>query len=337
MSMNINILVAGATGLVGSTMFRLLESRAYAASLKIYPVASERSKGKQITFRNQKLDILLMEEALEVAGHAGVALFSAGSAFSMEWAPVLAQHRMRVIDNSSAWRMHQDVPLIVPEINPAALQPAHHIIANPNCSTIQMVMALKPLHDMWGLREVVVSTYQAVTGTGYKAVKQLEEERKGQKPLEAAYPYPIDLNLIPQVDIFLDDGFTKEELKMRQESRKIMNLQDLKIAATCVRVPVMGGHSESVAATFGSEVSVQDAREALRRMPGVCLMDDPSAKHYPMPLYCNDRDEVFVGRLRKDPDDPKRLHLWIVADNLRKGAATNAIQILELLIARGWA
>lgn len=330
------VIVAGATGLVGSVMIRLLESQPYAHSVELYPVASERSRGQEISFRNGNVRVDLMAEVVEKWNGGGVALFSAGSGFSLEWAPRLAEKGIRVIDNSSAWRMDPLVPLIIPEINPHVLKSSHLIIANPNCSTIQMLMALKPLHDMWHLEEVVVSTYQAVTGTGYKAVRQLEEERQGRFPSEPAYPYPIDLNLIPQVDVFLDDGFTKEEQKMRQESQKILQLPTLRVAATCVRVPVLGGHSESVTATFKENVNLQEARLALQRMPGVVVMDEPSSRIYPMPLNSKDRDEVFVGRLRKDPDKPNRLHLWVVADNLRKGAATNALQILNLLIARGW-
>lgn len=331
------VIVAGATGLVGSTMVRLLEAQSYAESVELYPVASERSRGREIPFRKHTKRVRLMADILEEWHGDGIALFSAGSAFSMEWAPRLAERGIRVIDNSSAWRMDPTVPLIIPEINPKDLLKSHYIIANPNCSTIQMLMALKPLHDLWQLEEVVVSTYQAVTGTGYKAVRQLEDERQGRAPAEPAYPYPIDLNVIPQVDVFLEDGFTKEELKMRQESQKILGLTTLKVAATCVRVPVMGGHSLSVSATFKEEVNLREARQALQRMPGVVLLDEPSSRIYPMPLHCRDRDEVFVGRLRKDPDYPSRMHLWVVADNLRKGAASNALQILNLLVARGWA
>lgn len=328
------ILIGGATGLVGSTMLKVLEEYPWARSVEnIIPVASERSRGRPIEFRGEHLEVLSMEEALDQKPDA--ALFSAGSAFSMEWAPRLAKMGIPVVDNSSAWRMDPTVPLIIPEINAHHLQPHHRIIANPNCSTIQMLMVLKPLHDAYGLEEVVVSTYQAVTGTGYKAVRQLMSERAGAYPTEKAYIHPIDLNLIPQVDVFLDNGFTREEMKMRNESQKIMDLPELRVAATCVRVPVMGGHSESVCAHFQRPPDVEECRDLLLRMPGVVIMDTPTEGLYPMPVQAAGRNEVFVGRLRRDLDHPHRVHMWVVSDNLRKGAAWNAVQILQLLSARG--
>lgn len=328
------VIVAGATGLVGSEMLKVLEERWPAGTMDLIPVASERSAGREVFFSGKHFRVVTMEDALGLGAEA--ALFSAGSAFSLEWGPRLAEKRVRVIDNSSAWRMDPGVPLVVPEINPMDLKKDHFLIANPNCSTIQMLMALKPLHDAWGLEEVVVSTYQAVTGTGRKALQQLEDERMARSCASPAYPYPIDLNLIPQVDVFLDNGYTKEELKMRQESQKILHLPVLRVSATCVRVPITGGHSESIAATFRQDVSVEEARLLLGRMPGVSLLDEPEKRVYPMPLYCRGKNEVFVGRLRRDPDHSRRLHLWVVADNLRKGAATNAVQILEFIRAQGW-
>ncbi|MCX7769003.1 MAG: aspartate-semialdehyde dehydrogenase [Flavobacteriales bacterium] len=328
------ILIGGATGLVGSTMLKVLEEYPWARTVEnIIPVASERSRGRLIEFRGEALEVITMEEALDQKPDA--ALFSAGSAFSIEWAPRLAKMGIPVVDNSSAWRMDPSVPLIIPEINPHHLKTHHRIVANPNCSTIQMLMALKPLHDAYGLEEVVVSTYQAVTGTGYKAVRQLMSERAGNPPSEMAYAYTIDLNLIPQVDVFLDNGFTREEMKMRNETRKIMDLPELRVAATCVRVPVMGGHSESVCAHFQHFPNVEECRDLLRRMPGVVILDNPLEGLYPMPIQASGRNEVFVGRLRQDLDNPYRLHMWVVSDNLRKGAAWNAVQILQLLAARG--
>jgi aspartate-semialdehyde dehydrogenase len=326
------VAIVGATGLVGSTMMRVLEERQFPVT-ELLPIASERSVGGKVTFAGKKHTILTADEA--IAGKPSLALFSAGGAPSLKLAPRFAAIGCRVVDNSSAWRMDPSKKLIVPEVNGDVLEEQDFIIANPNCSTIQLVMALKPLHERWGVRRVVVSTYQSVTGTGQKAVKQLLSERAGSKEL-GVYPYPIDLNLIPQIDVFVEGGITKEEQKMIQETRKIMGDENMRVSATCVRVPVMGGHSESVNIELKQAFEMAELRAALAAMPGIVLRDDPAAGEYPMPLDCAGKDEVFVGRIRRDESQPHTLNCWIVADNLRKGAATNAVQIAELLLKRGW-
>lgn len=324
------VAVVGATGLVGGVMNRVLEERGFPVT-EYLPVASERSVGKEIVFQDRTHRIIGLEEA--VARKPDIALFSAGGATSLAWAPRFAEAGTRVIDNSSAWRMDPHIRLIVPEINAALLGPDDYIIANPNCSTIQMVMVLAPLHRVFGLDRVVVSTYQSITGTGVKAVRQYEMERKefSLDPDQMAYPWPIFGNCIPHCDSFLDNGYTKEEMKLVHETRKILGDEGLRITATAVRVPVQGGHSESVNASFRKPFDLADVREILRDTSGVVLMDDPGRNEYPMPMRSQDRDEVFVGRLRMDYSQPQTLNCWIVADNLRKGAATNAVQIAEYL------
>jgi aspartate-semialdehyde dehydrogenase len=294
-------------------------------------VATAKSVGGTISFKGKDIVIIGMEEA--IARRPDVALFSAGGSTSLEWAPRFAEVGCTVIDNSSAWRMEPDKPLVVPEVNGHLLTAKDRIIANPNCSTIQLVMALAPLHAVFGVERVVVSTYQAVTGTGMKAVQQLENERMGIKG-DMAYPFPIDRNVIPRCDVFTDNGYTKEEMKLVNETRKILD-PAIRVTATAVRVPVTGGHSESVNIEFAREFELEAARDLLRAAPGVLLLDDPAHDSYPMPIIAEGRDEVFVGRLRRDETQPRTLNLWIVADNLRKGAATNAVQIAELLMRAG--
>lgn len=326
------IAVVGATGLVGSKMLQVLAERNFPIS-ELIPVASEKSIGKEITFRGKKYKIQSMEDA--IAAKPAIAIFSAGGSTSLEWAPKFAANQTFVIDNSSAWRMKENIPLIVPEVNADAISQTDYIIANPNCSTIQMVVALKPLHIQYHLKRVVVSTYQSVTGTGQKAVKQMMDERAGN-PVDAVYPYQIDMNVLPHIDVFLEDGYTKEEQKMMLETKKIMNLPDLKITATTVRVPTMGGHSESINATFESPINLSEIRNILSQSEGIILQDDPSKLLYPMPLTAQDKDEVFVGRLRIDNSCDNTLNMWVVSDNLRKGAATNAVQIAEYLVKKGF-
>jgi aspartate-semialdehyde dehydrogenase len=325
------VAIVGATGLVGSEMLRVLE-RSTLPIDAVIPVASERSVGKKVLYKGMEVPVVSVEDAL-TAGPT-YALFSAGGGTSLALTPRFAEAGIIVIDNSSAWRMDPAVPLVVPEVNPGAVLGHHRIIANPNCSTIQMVVALQPLHAAWGLERVIVSTYQSVTGSGQKGVAQLVAERAGHHNPAQNYPYAIDLNLIPHIDAFADGGYTKEELKMVRETRKIMGLPTLKVAATTVRVPVMGGHSESVMAEFSRAVSAEGARELLAKAPGIVLQDDVAQNLYPMPLTAQGRDEVFVGRIRADLDLHNVLNLWIVADNLRKGAATNAVQIMEMLASR---
>jgi aspartate-semialdehyde dehydrogenase len=322
------VAVVGATGLVGSKMLQVLAERQFPVS-ELILVASDRSAGKKIEFSGRAYTVVNHEAA--IAAKPDVALFSAGGSTSLEWAPRYAMAGIRVIDNSSAWRMDPSKKLVVPEVNGNTLQPSDMIIANPNCSTIQMVLALKPLHDRYGIARIVVSTYQSVTGTGVKAVNQLMDERNGIDG-EKAYPYKIDLNVIPQVDVFVDNGYTKEEMKMVNETRKILGDQNIRITATTVRIPVLGGHSESVNVEFKTDFDLAEVRQLLSEMPGVVLQDDPSEKLYPMPLTAHNRDEVFVGRLRRDESQPNTLNMWIVSDNLRKGAATNAVQIAELFL-----
>ena len=324
------VAVVGATGMVGGVMLKVLEERRFPVD-ELLPVATERSVGSVVTFAGGQVSVLGMEAA--IAARPQLALFSAGGATSLEWAPRFAEVGCTVVDNSSAWRMFADKKLVVPEINGDALTAEDRIIANPNCSTIQLVIALAPLHRAFGAQRVIVSTYQSVTGTGMKAVRQMENERTGVAG-EMAYPFPIDRNVIPRCDVFTDNGYTKEEMKLVQETRKILD-PSIRVTATAVRVPVTGGHSEAVNVEFAREFDLEQVRELLRNAPGVQLLDDPEQDAYPMPLIANGRDEVFVGRLRRDETQPRTLNLWIVADNLRKGAATNAVQIAELLVARG--
>jgi aspartate-semialdehyde dehydrogenase len=323
------VAVVGATGLVGGVMLKVLEERGFPVD-ELIPVASERSAGKTVRFRGKEIAVVGMENA--IAMHPDLALFSAGGATSLEWAPRFAAVGCTVIDNSSAWRMHTDKKLVVPEVNGHLLTAEDRIVANPNCSTIQMVMALAPLHRKYGVQRVVVSTYQSVTGTGMKAVQQMEGERNGG-PTEMAYPFRIDRNVIPRCDVFTENGYTKEEMKLVNETKKILD-PSIRVTATAVRVPVTGGHSEAVNVQFAEEFDLDDVRRSLSEAPGISLLDDPARDEYPMPLIANGRDEVFVGRLRRDETQPRTLNLWIVADNLRKGAATNAVQIAELLVSR---
>jgi len=325
------IAIVGATGLVGTKMLQVLEERNFPIT-ELLPVASERSVGKSVFYKGKAFSVISAENA--ISQQPAIALFSAGGSTSLEWAPRFAEAGITVIDNSSAWRMDTGKKLIVPEINATELSASDKIIANPNCSTIQMVVALKPLHDRYGIRRIVVSTYQSVTGTGVKAVDQLMNERRGIEG-EMAYPYPIDLNVIPQVDVFLENGYTKEEMKMILETRKILGDESLQITATTVRIPVMGGHSESVNVEFKLDFTLEEIRQLLASAPGIILADDPSNKIYPMPLTAHEKDEVFVGRLRRDDSHPNTLNMWIVSDNLRKGAATNAVQIAEYLVKAG--
>ena len=326
-----NVAVVGATGLVGTRMLEILEERNFPVT-NLIPVASERSAGKKISFRGKEYNVVTPAEA--VAMKPELALFSAGGQTSLEWAPRFAEVGTTVIDNSSAWRMDPAKKLVVPEVNAHVLTAADKIIANPNCSTIQLVMVLKPLHDKYKIRRVVVSNYQSVSGTGAKAVEQLLAERN-QQPVNRVYPHPIDLNILPQIDVFTDNGYTKEEMKMVKETCKIMGDDSVRLTATTVRVPVMGGHSESVNIEFENEYTLTDIRALLNATDGIVVQDDPTTSFYPMPLYAEGNDEVFVGRLRRDETQDRTLNCWIVADNLRKGAATNAIQIAEYLVKAG--
>lgn len=327
------VAVVGATGLVGSIMLKLLAERNFPVT-ELIPVASERSVGKEIFFKGKNYKVHSMQQAIDAKPH--VALFSAGGNTSLQWAEAFANVGTFVIDNSSAWRMHPDKKLIVPEINADALTPEDKIIANPNCSTIQMVLALSGLHKEFNIKRIIVSTYQSVTGTGVKAVKQMENERNNISG-EMAYKYPIDKNCIPQIDVFTDNGYTKEEMKMVNETRKIMRDDDIQVTATCVRIPVMGGHSESVNVEFRKEFKLDAVRDILTSTPGVLVHDDIDNYIYPMPLTdSHEKDEVFVGRIRRDETQPNTLNLWIVADNLRKGAATNALQIAEYIVSKGF-
>lgn len=326
------IAVVGATGLVGTKMLQVLAERNFSVT-ELLPVASEKSVGKDVDFKGKPYKVVSMEQA--IAAKPQLALFSAGGNTSLEWAPRFAEAGITVIDNSSAWRMDPEKPLIVPEVNAHVLRATDKIIANPNCSTIQMVVALKPLHDKYKIKRVIVSTYQSVTGTGKKAVDQLFNERSG-KDGEMAYKYRIDLNALPQVDVFLDNGYTKEEMKMINETRKIMGDDSIRMTSTTVRIPVIGGHSESVNVEFENDFDLNEIREVLSSAPGVVLQDDPSNQIYPMPLWAHEKDDVFVGRLRRDESQANTLNMWIVSDNLRKGAATNAIQIAEYLIEKGF-
>jgi aspartate-semialdehyde dehydrogenase len=328
------VAVVGATGLVGTKMLQVLAERNFPVT-ELIPVASARSVGKEVLFKGKAYKIVGMEEG--IAAKPAVAIFSAGGGTSLEWAPKFAAAGIRVIDNSSAWRMDPTKKLIVPEVNASVLTADDLIIANPNCSTIQMVVALQPLHTKYKIKRVVVSTYQSVTGTGKKAVDQLMEERKGAK-VEAgdmAYKYAIDLNAIPQIDVFLENGYTKEEMKMVKETCKIMQDDTIKVTATTVRIPVMGGHSESVNVEFENEFDLKELIAELAAAPGVVVQQNDMEQFYPMPLWAHEKDDVFVGRLRRDETQAKTLNMWIVSDNLRKGAATNAVQIAEYLASKG--
>ncbi len=327
------VAVVGCTGLVGNMMLRLLEERNFPVT-ELIPVASEKSVGRKIMYCQKEYAVVSIEQAIEK--NPDIALFSAGSSVSLQYAPEFSKKGTFVIDNSSAWRMHEDIPLIVPEVNASVLNHNNKIIANPNCSTIQMVMVLKPLHDIYNINRVVVSTYQSVTGTGAKAVQQLMNERSGILG-EMAYPYPIDLNVIPQIDVFMDNGYTKEEMKMVNETKKILDDQHIRITSTTVRIPVLGGHSESVNIEFSKTPDINNIREILNQTPGIIVMDDISKLIYPMPLiHAKDSDMVLVGRIRKDESIEHGINLWIVSDNLRKGAATNAIQIAEYILSNHW-
>ncbi len=331
------VAVVGATGLVGTKMLQVLAERNFPVT-ELIPVASERSVGKEVEFKGKKYKVVSMADG--IAAKPAVAIFSAGGSTSLEWAPKFAEAGITVIDNSSAWRMDPTKPLIVPEINADILTKNDKIIANPNCSTIQMVVALNPLHIKYKANRIVVSTYQSVTGTGKKAVDQMMGERdKAVKGLngeyEMAYKYRIDLNVIPQIDVFLDNGYTKEEMKMVNETKKIMRDDSIRVTATTVRIPVMGGHSEAVNVEFENDFDLSEIKALLQSAPGVVLVDDPSTQQYPMPMDAHEKDEVFVGRLRRDETQPKTLNMWVVSDNLRKGAATNAVQIAEYLMQKG--
>ncbi len=330
------VAVVGATGLVGTKMLQVLAERNFPVT-ELVPVASERSVGKEVEFKGKKYKVVSMTDG--IAAKPAVAIFSAGGGTSLEWAPQFAAAGITVIDNSSAWRMDPAKPLVVPEINADILTAADKIIANPNCSTIQMVVALNPLHKKYGIKRIVVSTYQSVTGTGVKAVEQLRGERlkevKGETTdYPMAYKYPIDLNAIPQIDVFLENGYTKEEMKMVKETCKIMRDDSIRVTATTVRIPVMGGHSEAVNVEFEKEYDLAEVRSILQSSPGIIVVDDTANQQYPMPMDAHEKDEVFVGRLRRDESQPKTLNMWVVSDNLRKGAATNAVQIAEFLLAK---
>jgi aspartate-semialdehyde dehydrogenase len=325
------VAVVGATGLVGTKILQVLGERNFPVT-QLFPVASEKSIGKEVGFNGKKYKVISATDA--IAAKPELALFSAGGGTSLEWAPKFAAAGITVIDNSSAWRMDGSKKLVVPEINADALTKDDKIIANPNCSTIQMVVALNPLHKKYKIKRIVVSTYQSVTGTGVKAVTQLMNERNGIQG-EMAYKYPIDMNAIPQIDAFLDNGYTKEEMKMVNETRKIMRDDSIRVTATTVRIPVMGGHSESVNVEFENDFDLGEIKKLLTASPGVIVVDDPLTQRYPMPKDAHEKDDVFVGRLRRDETQPNTLNLWIVSDNLRKGAATNAVQIAEYLLKTG--
>ena len=324
------VAVVGATGMVGNVMLNVLEERQFPVS-QLIPVASQRSVGKDITFSGRKYTIVGLEDA--IALKPDIALFSAGGSTSLEWAPKFAAKGTTVIDNSSAWRMDRDKHLVVPEINAHLLTENDKIIANPNCSTIQMVMALAPLHKRYTIKRLVVSTYQSITGTGVKAVQQLENEMAGIKG-NMAYPYPIHQNALPHCDVFEENGYTKEEMKLVRETQKILDDRTIAVTATAVRIPTAGGHSESVNIEFASDFDLDELRKILAETPGIVVQDNPDVNVYPMPIYANGKDDVFVGRIRRDGSQSNSLNMWIVSDNLRKGAATNAIQIAEHLVSK---
>lgn len=324
------VAVVGATGLVGTRMLQVLEERNFPVS-ELLPVASEKSIGRKLVFAGKEYAVMSAEDAIAARPH--IALFSAGSGVSRELAPRFAEVGTYVIDNSACWRMEPNIPLIVPEINADVLTKDDHIIANPNCSTIQMLLPLAALHQAYGVKRVVVSTYQSVTGTGYKAVHQMEAERRGEEwgSYPAVYPYPIDQNILPHIDVFLDNGYTKEEMKMVNETQKIMRDASIRVTATTVRVPVQGGHSESVNVELNNPFTVEEARQHIAAFPGVVVADDPKHNVYPMPIHAWGKNEVFVGRIRRDFSVENGLNFWCVSDNLRKGAATNAVQIAEVV------
>jgi aspartate-semialdehyde dehydrogenase len=323
------IAVVGATGMVGQVMIKVLEERNFPVS-HLIPAASERSVGKEINFKGQAIKIVSVKAAVD--SKPEFAIFSAGATTSKDWAPLFAKNGTVVVDNSSYWRMDKNVPLIVPEINSHAIKKGDRIIANPNCSTIQMVMALAPLHRKYKIKRLVVATYQSVTGTGVKAVKQMENERAGIKG-DMAYAHPIDKNCFPHGGSFQPDGYTTEEQKLIDETRKILEDQTIQVTATVVRIPVVGGHSEAVNIEFENDFNIDDVKKLISQFPGVVIFDNPSENQYPMPIMAHNRDEVFVGRIRRDHSREKCLNLWIVSDNIRKGAATNAIQIAEYMAA----
>ena len=326
------VAVVGATGMVGQIMLKVLAERKFPIT-ELIPVASERSVGKTIDYMGTSYTVVGMATA--VAMKADVALFSAGGETSLEWAPKFAAAGTTVIDNSSAWRMDPTKKLVVPEINASELSPDDKIIANPNCSTIQMLVALAPLQRTYGIQRLVISTYQSITGTGVQAVQQLENEYKGEKGA-MAYPYPIHRNAIPHCDVFQDNGYTKEEMKLIQETHKILGDDSIRITATAVRIPVVGGHSESVNVELKEDASVGEVQALLNQSPGVVVQDNPDTNTYPMPIYAEGKNDVFVGRIRKDFSQENTLNMWIVSDNLRKGAATNTIQIAEFLVEKNW-
>jgi len=321
--------VIGATGMVGRTMMKLLEERNFPVT-EMIAAASERSVGKELIFKGKSIKVVSMKEAVE--SKPVFAIFSAGASTSKEWAPVFAKNGTIVIDNSSAWRMDENVPLVVPEINSHVLKKGDRLIANPNCSTIQMVMALAPLHRKYKIKRIVAATYQSVTGTGVKAVAQMENERKGIKG-EMAYPHPIDMNCFPHGGGFQPDGYTSEEQKLLDETRKILEDNSIMVTSTVVRIPVVGGHSEAVNVEFENDYDLNEAITLMSNFPGILIYDNPAENKYPMPILSHNRDEVFVGRIRRDHSREKCLNLWIVSDNIRKGAATNAIQIAEYMVA----
>jgi aspartate-semialdehyde dehydrogenase len=327
--MNMRVAVVGATGMVGGVMLEVLREFSFPIT-ELIPVASERSVGKKVDFGGLEYTIVGLQTAVDMK--PDIAIFSAGGQTSLDWAPKFAEAGTTVIDNSSAWRMHPDHKLIVPEINGDSLTADDKIIANPNCSTIQMVLALKPLHDKYKVKRVVVSTYQSISGTGVNAVRQMENERKGEEG-EMAYPYPIDQNCLPHCDVFLENGYTKEEMKLTNETKKILD-QSIDVTATAVRVPVSGGHSEAINVEFENDFDLNEVRSLLHNQEGITLKDDPTTNTYPMPLYAFGKNDVFVGRLRRDESQPNTLNMWVVADNLRKGAATNAVQIAQLLLQK---
>ncbi|MEX0314230.1 MAG: aspartate-semialdehyde dehydrogenase, partial [Allomuricauda sp.] len=322
------VAVVGATGMVGEVMLKVLAERNFPIS-ELLLVASERSVGKKLSYKGEEHTIIGLADA--VTAQPDIAIFSAGGGTSLDWAPKFAEVGTTVIDNSSAWRMDPDKKLVVPEINANELTSEDKIIANPNCSTIQMVMALDPLHKKYQMKRVVVSTYQSVSGTGVKAVQQLENEIAGVEG-EMAYPYPIGRNALPHCDVFLENGYTKEEMKLAREPQKILNDPTFSVSATAVRIPTAGGHSESVNVEFHNDFDLAEVRKLLSETPGIVVQDDPDTNTYPMPIYAHDKDDVFVGRIRRDETQPNTLNMWVVSDNLRKGAATNAVQIAEYLV-----
>ncbi|WBL22269.1 aspartate-semialdehyde dehydrogenase [Zunongwangia sp. HRR-M8] len=322
------VAVVGATGMVGQVMLKVLAERDFPIT-ELLPVASEKSVGKKVTYKDKEYTIIGLADA--VAAKPEIAIFSAGGGTSLEWAPKFAENGTTVIDNSSAWRMDPSKKLVIPEINASELTKEDKIIANPNCSTIQLLMALKPLHDKYTIKRAVVSTYQSITGTGVKAVQQLENEYENKEG-EMAYPYPIHRNALPHCDVFQDNGYTKEEMKLTNETKKILGDDSVSLTATAIRIPVVGGHSESVNLEFENDFTEADVRRLLNDFPGVTVQDNPDTNTYPMPIYAEGKNDVFVGRIRRDYSQPNSLNLWVVADNLRKGAATNAVQIAEYLM-----